>query len=74
MLFIAGFLITVMFSAAGSIDGSGFSSEGSTDTDPHPASAFENTMALLGIFIGLLGVVTATVGPLTTVMVSKGRR
>lgn len=73
-LFVVGFLITVIFSAAGSIDGSGSPSEDSSASVGRTLSAFENMMAFLGIFIGLLGVVTATVGPLTTVVVSKGRR
>jgi hypothetical protein len=73
-LFIVGFLITVVFSAAGSMDGEASSNLDEAGSDGSSLSAFENLMAFLGIFIGLLGVVTATVGPLTTVVVTKGRR
>lgn len=73
-LFILGFIITVVFSAAGAMDGADSSSDGQGTADGRTLSTFENVMAFLGIFIGLLGVVTATVGPLTTVVVAKGRR
>jgi len=73
-LFIVGFVITVVFSAAGSVDKAEAAAVDSSASNGRTFSTFENTMAFLGIFIGLLGVVTATVGPLTTVVVAKGRR
>jgi len=73
-LFIIGFLITVIFSAAASMDGEASSTLTVADSHGSNVSTFENLMAFLGIFIGLLGVVTATGGPLTTVVVTKGRR
>jgi len=71
-LFIVGFLMTVIFSAAGSIGGS--TSSDAAASESADSYGFESLLAFLGVFVGLLGVVTATIGPLTTVVVAKGRR
>lgn len=73
-LFVVGFVITVVFSAAGSINGTISSAEDASASEGRTLSSFESLMAFLGVFLGLLGVVTATIGPLTTVVVTKGRR
>ncbi|MBN1678452.1 MAG: hypothetical protein JW880_07935 [Candidatus Thermoplasmatota archaeon] len=73
-LFVVGFVITVVFSAAGSMDGTVSSTEGASDSEGRTLSPSDNLMAFLGVFLGLLGVVTATIGPLTTVVIAKGRR
>lgn len=73
-LFVTGFVMTVVFSTAGSIGGKVSSTEDHALSESRSLSEFENLMVLLGIFLGLLGVVTATIGPLTTVVMKKGSR
>jgi len=74
VLFALGFAMTVFFSSSATTEEAGALSEAPSAADDRAFSTFEGTMAFIGIFVGLLGVVTATVGPLTTLVVVKGRR
>ncbi len=66
-LFVLGFLLTVI-SSSGSLTASESSTGDALSTESDAGPRYDGLVAFVGIFIGLLGVVTATVGPLTTVV------
>lgn len=66
-LFVLGFLLTVV-STSGALTVAESASGDAISAESDAAPRYHNLVAFVGIFVGLLGVITATVGPLTTVV------
>lgn len=66
-LFVLGFLLTVV-STSGALTVAESASGDELSAESDAAPRYHNIIAFIGIFVGLLGVIIATVGPLTTVV------